>query len=294
MPIGSTQNGVGNFVDNANNSSTGLGVEVVNNSKSVVKPAVTPCQGFRSPVIFAELEGHGYNDNRPNGVNSDGMAMRLGMDFKSYYDIVFGIMYNFGSDWGKISETSTSLYTHTHLFTLYAGKNFYDWLNVGATFTTGIANEEASTPTTRRTRDIFDVAPSAYIGVSHTWKSWGFASTADYLYMEDNLSNNMLGTAPNDFNQSTGLLSWMNRGTYYFNDKFDLSGSFKYNQIVHTNVANTLPTGSHNEHYWGTAGIKLNYHPADKWQFSGGFDYVVLTRYYDQSWTATLGTSYSF
>ena len=294
LPIASTQNATDLSIEAGSNSNTGLGVDMVDTSKSVIKPAISHSQGFRDPVIFAEAEGHGYNDNRQNGVDSDGMALRLGISFKTYYDIVCGAMYTFGSDWGKISETSTSLYTHTHLFTLFAGKNFYDWLNVGATFTTGIANEEASTPTTRSTRDIFDIAPSAYIGLAHNWKSWGFASTVDYLYMEDNLSNNMLGTARNDFNQSTGLLGWKNKATYFFNDRLDLTGSFKYNQVVHSNVANTLPASTHNEHYWGTAGLKLNYHPADKWQFSGGFDYVVLTRYYDQSWTATLGTSYAF
>ncbi|MDD5260895.1 MAG: hypothetical protein PHD76_03510 [Methylacidiphilales bacterium] len=294
LPVEAGEDGSQQQVSFSNGSPNGLGVDSVDTSKSVVKPAATSSEWFRHPAFFAELEGGGSNDTRVNGIASDRFVFRLGMDFQTVADIVFGIMYNQGDEWGTISETSTHLFTNTHLFTLYAGKNFFDWLNVGATFTTGIANETSKSLTFRNDRDIFTLAPSVYIGVAHSWKEWGFSSTASYIYDEDNLTNNANGTATSDFNQSPGMLSWINKGTYYINDKFDVTGMFKFNQILHTNVVNNVSSGEHNEHHWGTAGVKFNYNPSDKWQISTAFDYVVLSENYDQDWTSTIGATYSY
>ncbi|NJK91796.1 MAG: autotransporter outer membrane beta-barrel domain-containing protein [Blastochloris sp.] len=184
IAVRGTENGV-----SRSSSATSLGTDM---SKEL-EPASEKLKDnswFSSPAVYAETYWTGSNDNRVGGIENDRFGFLVGFDFITKKDFVVGLMYNYSHDWGSIREpgADVDLDTHNHSFTLYTGKNFWNWLNVGATLSGGVLDNDAeplAAPGTNFGQETTFYTPSVYAGLAHTWDALSFASTVSYIYTDE-------------------------------------------------------------------------------------------------------------
>ncbi|NJK91795.1 MAG: hypothetical protein HC904_08220 [Blastochloris sp.] len=80
------------------------------------------------------------------------------------------------------------------------------------------------------------------------------------------------------------------------NDLFTVTGLYNMTQLVHTNITDNFPppAGFDNDHNWGTIGAEITCYPGQNWEVTTGAKYEIFNENYEETFTVSLGATYSF
>jgi hypothetical protein len=243
---------------------------------------------FKKPAIFAEYQFYNVDDQRTGGADGGQHNFSVGFDFQTAEDIVVGFLYTYSNedDTAFSAAVPTTLQTQGHYFSAYAAKNFFQYMNVGASLT--YAKKDLNTSNAGLDADIwsdiFSAAP--FIGASYITGAWSFSATPTFLYQTEYADG---GFGAQSY-ESWKLL-WLNNVEYAVSDKFLVRGILNWNHMLHDDPINV---GGNDDRSWVTIGTRLTYYFCESVESFVGAEYDVLNRNYDKSVRFRLGATYSF
>ncbi|NJK92234.1 MAG: autotransporter outer membrane beta-barrel domain-containing protein [Blastochloris sp.] len=215
VPIQSQKSAINFAVSKISVRDGSLGSEMSGSAEAAMPGAKS--EWYHSPALFADGTWTGSNDQRPTGIRNDRVGFQVGYDFLTWQDIVVGMMYGYSHDWGTVDDVfapgTLDIETDYHTFTLYTGKNFADWVNIGGTLSaTYLENESDLGGLPIASFDEWVLSPSAFVGVAHKWDKLGASSTVSYVYTNEAISPRPTNTTA--YQQSTGSLLVLNKLSY--------------------------------------------------------------------------------
>jgi outer membrane autotransporter protein len=247
---------------------------------------------FRDPVAYSEVSFTSTDNHGIAGADGQKYTAQVGFDFTTVGDVLVGLLYTYSYSDKELKIFGPFLQRNqnfSHTITAYAGKSFFNFLNVGGT--ASYKSEGASTydnlPFSTRTRaDIDGYGFSAFAGVSHTFGNWSLASTPTYIYQSE-YTDTGFAFAPGT-SASSGTLAILNKAEYSFTEKFSLAGLLDWTQIIHEN---SLPANS--DRGWMTLGTRATYSFTKSLDAYLGYEVELFNREYSNQ-TVRLGGQLRF
>jgi hypothetical protein len=248
--------------------------------KSLVAPSVgnTVGDGFSEPAAYSEYKFAEIQDKRPaTGLDGPQHNGIVGMDFVSYWDTIVGFNFtytneNLSANGGPppafVDEQNSS---NSYFFSPYIAKNFFDWLNVGGSFSYGRTDTDfqaqfvpGGTTSLDTTQDSYSYSP--FIGVAHTWGAFSFSSTPTYIYGYDHFTfgnpttAGVSATPPGDAKTLNQTFLWLNNFQYAVTSKLSVSIQANWTKLVTIQEVSTpgFPSPSI-AHQWMSFGCRADY-----------------------------------
>lgn len=186
------------------------------------------------PEVFLEFEWNHIQDFSPQGPDGDRFGPLIGADWSLGDGVTVGGMFGYGHERRATSSYSVTSRSNDYTVALYGGKNFGEWINVGATVVFDYQSRILKSYGLRLDGYNYTIGVSPFVGVAHTWDKFSFASTATYIYQYNdvNLDANSNSTIWTEAFGSHGYLH-VNEASYAVTDKLTLSVLANINVEIH-------------------------------------------------------------
>lgn len=285
-------------------------------TKSLTTPSVSAPEedGFSAPTAYLEYKYAQIQDTRSVGLDGPQHNAIVGFDFESYFKTIVGFNFTYTnealSDNGGPGFAQLENSSESYFFSPYVAKNFFDWLNVGGSFTYGrtdttfralsAAPFAAGAPLSGldTTQDTYAYSP--FIGISHTFGAWSFSSTADYIYGYDHFSFSPASPsfgapAAPDAKTLNQTFLWLNNVQYAVTDKLSLSFQANMTHMLSTQSVPIAPGFTPNTfaHTWMSFGGRADYSFNKDGSVFASFEHDAFNVNFDDYRIRT-GISYNF
>jgi hypothetical protein len=273
-------------------ASAGVDAKEFKSASKTCKPCsacMKSCDWIKDPVFYVDAGYQHIDDRRSFSMDGDKYLASAGVDFTTVGDILVGALYSYSAADKSLNNNSgfnLNQDSYAHTFTLYTGKNFFNWLNVGGTASYSNENLNLKNAFFNARTDKDNYSASAFAGVSHTFGNWSLASTPTYIYQDEYTDS---GFAFSTGTASSGTLAILNRADYAVTEKLTLGVIANWTQLLHENVVR-LPS---DDRSWATFGARATYHYNAKLSVNAGYEAEVFNRIYDNH-LVRLGMNYGF
>lgn len=290
--ISNPSNVVANATQAATQSSTTEVGRVTSAGAPSVDKGVTAPAAWGGPEVYLEFEWSHIQDLTVNGPDGDRFGPVLGADWSTPDGFVFGGAVSYAAERRITTDVSTR--SNDFIFAAYAGKNFADWINVGATFVYDYQTRIIKSFQLRADGHNHTLGVSPFVGVAHAWGNFSFASTATYIYQYNSVS---LPTNTNNINLSESFGSsgylHINEFSYSVTDKFTVSLLANINVEIEQERSTYTKTIDISDPFFMTWGTRFAYQADDRWRIYGQFQADTFNKNFEV-FTTTAGLSLSF
>ena len=218
----------------------------------------TPMATGGGTEVYLELDWASIRDRRALELDGNRFSPRIGMDWVGPADIVLGGSFTFSYEDRSSDVAPVTSKINNYIFNLYAGKNFADWLNIGASFTYAFESQIAKSFGGRFYGDTNVFAVSPFIGLAHTWGPISFSSTATYIYQHNDVSIDASPALPLSGDIDSHTYLHITELEYAVTDKFSVGANFNTNVVISEDDTPLTAFGT-NDDFWVTLGAKASY-----------------------------------
>jgi hypothetical protein len=235
---------------------------------------------FKDPVLSGGASYTVFDHDIVGGFDGDEVGANLAFDAHIADGLVAGVLYHHTARDSR-NEIGTNEDLSSHGFSIYAGKRYFDLLNVGAAYNYLTTDHDLSgTVVSNLDRDSHGLTLLA--GVSGRKNLWSWASTASFSYLHDNYEA-QVGLDTGRFGLSNGLnydlFKWMTAGV-----------NLSYYNFIHQAV---FPGATRTDDDYWTAGPRFSFFPTDRLALNLDFDAMLGYQDYE-SQTIRVSADYSF
>lgn len=290
--ISNPSNIVANATQAATQSSTNDLYRVTSaGAPSIGKETVAPAASG-GPEVYLEFEWSHIQDLTVNGPDGDRVGPVLGADWSTPEGFVFGGAVSYAAERRITTDVSTR--SNDFVFAAYAGKNFADWINIGATLVYDYQTRIIKSFQLRADGHNHTFGVSPFVGVSHTWGNFSFASTATYIYQYNDVSL-PTNTANIDLSESFGSSGYLhiNEVSYSITDKFTASLLANINVEIEQEESTYTRAIDISDPFFVTWGARLEYQATDRLRGYAQFQADTFNSNFEV-YTTTAGLSLSF